>query len=92
MFENLPALLSGMEGTIATMLGSFIALITGYAVNVAYGIVKAFGMKKAKETTNAIIKEKVVLGNYNADFKDFFLLKKENRPYRKIAKRIAKWM
>jgi hypothetical protein len=92
MLENLPTLLSGMEGTIATMFGSFIALITGYAVNVVYGIVKAFGMKKAKEVTNQIIEEKVVLGNYNADFKDFFLLKKENRPYRKIAKRIAKWM
>ena len=92
MFENIPSLLSGMEGTIATMFGSFLALLTGYSVNVVYGLVKAFGMKKAKETTNAIIKEKVVLGNYNADFKDFFLLKKENRPYRKIAKRIAKWM
>ena len=85
-------MLSGMEGTIATMFGSFIALLTGYSVNVAYGIIKAFGMKKAKEVTNQIIEDKVVIGNYNADYKDFFLLKKENRPYRKIAKRIAKWM
>ncbi|NBK23125.1 MAG: hypothetical protein EOM68_13980 [Spirochaetia bacterium] len=92
MFENLPALLSGMEGTIATMIGSFIALITGYAVNVVYGIVKAFGMKKAKAVTNQIIEEKIVIGNYNADLSEIFSLKRQNRPYRKIAKRIAKWM
>lgn len=91
MFD-LPSLLSGMEGTIATMIGSLIALITGYAVNVVYGIVKAFGMKKAKEVTNQIIEEKIVLGNYNADLSEIFSLKRQNRPYRKIAKRIAKWM
>ena len=92
MFENLPSLLSGMEGTIATMFGSFLALLTGYSVNVVYGLFKAIGMKKAKEVTNQIIEEKVVIGNYNADLAGLFSLKKENRPYRKIAKRIAKWM
>ena len=50
-----------------------------------YGACQSLG-KKAKEVTNQIIEEKVVIGNYNADLAGLFSLKKENRPYRKIAK------